>query len=459
MDSDPDLSPLPLFGDIFLDLLATAPSGYQGIVPIVICFLLLCLSAVVSGSEVALFSIKPTDLDALNQSKNKSDKLIARLLTQPRQLLSTILISNSIINVLLVIIASRLIQSQIQLVDLQGELWGIAKQDILEFALITVGVTSLLVLLGEVTPKSLAHQRNLDFARVSCRFLFVARILFWPLVVVLSKSGIWLEKRMVSENTSLNRDEIERAIELSKDSIGDYQSDVSMLKGIVNLGALNVRSTMTPRVDMVGLDWNSDSQEVLSTLLKHKYSRLPVYDSSFDSIKGILYAKDFFAQMKDQVPIENWRTLLHEALFFPETQRIDDALRSMQRERKHMVIVVDEYGGTEGLVTLQDILEEVFGEFKDDVENSSIPFQRIDDKNYVFEAKTTLSDLAKIVDIEESYLLGLARGADTLGGLVLEELGEIPQRGDEVIKDTFKLRILSLDRYRIKRVHLTLLDS
>ena len=459
MDSDPELSPLPILGNILLEQFTTTSFGYHGAVPIVVCFCLLCLSALVSGSEVALFSIKPTDIDTLNQSKNKSDKLIARLLTQPRQLLSTILISNSIINVLLVILATRLIQSQIQFIELHGEIWGIAKQDILEFTLITVGVTSLIVLLGEVTPKSLAHHRNLDFARISCRFLFVARIIFWPLVVGLSRSGIWLEKRMVSENTPLNRDEIERAIELSKDSIGDYQSDVSMLKGIVNLGALTVRSTMTPRLDMVGIDWNSDSQEVLSLLLKHKYSRLPVYDASFDSIKGILYAKDFFAQMKDQVPIEQWQTLLHEALFFPENQRIDDALRSMQRERKHMVIVVDEYGGTEGLVTLQDILEEVFGEFRDDVENSSIDFQRIDDKNYVFEAKTSLSDLAKIVALEESYLLELAGGADTLGGLVLEELGEIPQRGDEVIKETFKLRILSLDRYRIKRVHLTLLDS
>ena len=199
MDSDPDLSPLPLFGDIFLDLLATAPGGYQGIVPIVICFLLLCLSAVVSGSEVALFSIKPTDLDALNQSKNKSDKLIARLLTQPRQLLSTILISNSIINVLLVIIASRLIQSQIQLVDLQGELWGIAKQDILEFALITVGVTSLLVLLGEVTPKSLAHQRNLDFAQSLVDFYLLHAFYSGPLLwcflkVVYGLKKEWFQK-------------------------------------------------------------------------------------------------------------------------------------------------------------------------------------------------------------------------------------------------------------------------
>ncbi|MGB1050505.1 MAG: hemolysin family protein [Chitinophagales bacterium] len=458
MDSDPDLSPTFLMGGSILDLLASAPFDYYGILPIVICCVLLFMSALVSGSEVALFSIKPTTLDALNQSNQKADRLIASLLKKPRELLSTILISNSVINVLLVILASRLIQAQIQQMPIQGTFWGIANQDLVEFAMITLGITSILVLLGEVTPKSLAHQRNLAFARASCRFLAVARVLFWPLVIALSKSGIWLEKRIISDNSSINLDEIERAIELSKDSIGEHQSDVSMLKGIVNLGALTVKNTMTPRLDMVGLDWTLTSKEVLDTLLKHKYSRLPVYEGSLDQIKGILYAKDFFAKMKDQSPPPEWHSLLQNALFLPENQRIDDALRSMQHERKHMAIVIDEYGGTEGLVTLQDILEEVFGEFRDDVENSSIAFQRIDEKNYVFEAKTTLSDVAKIVPLEESYLLELGGGADTLGGLVLEELGEIPQRGDEVIKEAFKLRILSLDRYRIKRVHLTLFD-
>ena len=445
-------------GGSILDLLASAPFDYYGILPIVVCCVLLFMSALVSGSEVALFSIKPTTLDALNQSNQKADRLIASLLKKPRELLSTILISNSVINVLLVILASRLIQAQIQQMPIQGTFWGIANQDLVEFAMITLGITSILVLLGEVTPKSLAHQRNLAFARASCRFLAIARVLFWPLVIALSKSGIWLEKRIISDNSSINLDEIERAIELSKDSIGEHQSDVSMLKGIVNLGALTVKNTMTPRLDMVGLDWTLTSKEVLDTLLKHKYSRLPVYEGSLDQIKGILYAKDFFAKMKDQSPPPEWHSLLQNALFLPENQRIDDALRSMQHERKHMAIVIDEYGGTEGLVTLQDILEEVFGEFRDDVENSSIAFQRIDEKNYVFEAKTTLSDVAKIVPLEESYLLELGGGADTLGGLVLEELGEIPQRGDEVIKEAFKLRILSLDRYRIKRVHLTLFD-
>ena len=445
-------------GGSILDLLASAPFDYYGILPIVVCCVLLFMSALVSGSEVALFSIKPTTLDALNQSNQKADRLIASLLKKPRELLSTILISNSVINVLLVILASRLIQAQIQQMPIQGTFWGIANQDLVEFAMITLGITSILVLLGEVTPKSLAHQRNLAFARASCRFLAVARVLFWPLVIALSKSGIWLEKRIISDNSSINLDEIERAIELSKDSIGEHQSDVSMLKGIVNLGALTVKNTMTPRLDMVGLDWTLTSKEVLDTLLKHKYSRLPVYEGSLDQIKGILYAKDFFAKMKDQSPPPEWHSLLQNALFLPENQRIDDALRSMQHERKHMAIVIDEYGGTEGLVTLQDILEEVFGEFRDDVENSSIAFQRIDEKNYVFEAKTTLSDVAKIVPLEESYLLELGGGADTLGGLVLEELGEIPQRGDEVIKEAFKLRILSLDRYRIKRIHLTLFD-
>ena len=445
-------------GGSILDLLASAPFDYYGILPIIVCCVLLFMSALVSGSEVALFSIKPTTLDALNQSNQKADRLIASLLKKPRELLSTILISNSVINVLLVILASRLIQAQIQQMPIQGTFRGIANQDLVEFAMITLGITSILVLLGEVTPKSLAHQRNLAFARASCRFLAVARVLFWPLVIALSKSGIWLEKRIISDNSSINLDEIERAIELSKDSIGEHQSDVSMLKGIVNLGALTVKNTMTPRLDMVGLDWTLTSKEVLDTLLKHKYSRLPVYEGSLDQIKGILYAKDFFAKMKDQSPPPEWHSLLQNALFLPENQRIDDALRSMQHERKHMAIVIDEYGGTEGLVTLQDILEEVFGEFRDDVENSSIAFQRIDEKNYVFEAKTTLSDVAKIVPLEESYLLELGGGADTLGGLVLEELGEIPQRGDEVIKEAFKLRILSLDRYRIKRVHLTLFD-
>ena len=458
MDLDPESSPSFIVGDITLDLLVYTSYDNYGILSILICCVLLFMSALVSGSEVALFSIKPTDLDAINQSDYKTDRLISKLLKKPRELLSTILISNSIINVLLVILASRLIQAQIHKMPIYGESWGIPNHDLIEFGLITLGITSLLVLLGEVTPKSLAHHRNLAFARASCRFLAVARILFWPLVFMLSKSGIWLEKRMVSENASINLDEIERAIELSKDSIGEHQSDVSMLKGIVNLGALSVKNTMTPRLDMVGLDWTLTSQEVLDTLLEHKYSRLPVYEGSPDKIKGILYAKDFFARMRDQKPPAEWHSLLQKALFLPENQRIDDALRSMQRERKHMVIVIDEYGGTEGLVTLQDILEEVFGEFRDDVENSSIAFQRIDEKNYVFEAKTTLSDVAKIVPLEESYLLELAGGADTLGGLVLEELGEIPQRGDAVIKEAFKLRILSLDRYRIKRVHLTLFD-
>ena len=251
LDSDPELSPSFLVGDVILNFLASAQIDYQGVIPIVICIVLLFLSALVSGSEVALFSIKPTDLDALNQSNHKTDRLIVTLLKKPRELLSTILISNSVINVLLVILASRLIQAQIQQMPIHGDLWGVPKHDLVEFTMITLGITSLLVLLGEVSPKSLAHHRNLAFARASSRFLAVARVVFWPLVVVLSKSGIWLEKRMVSDSASINLDEIERAIELSKDSIGEHQSDVSMLKGIVNLGALTVKNTMTPRLDMV----------------------------------------------------------------------------------------------------------------------------------------------------------------------------------------------------------------
>ena len=184
---------------------------------------------------------------------------------------------------------------------ISGESWGIPNHDLIEFALITLGITSLLVLLGEVTPKSLAHHRNLAFARASCRFLAVARVLFWPLVVVLSKSGIWLEKRMVSDNTSINLDEIERAIELSKDSIGEHQSDVSMLKGIVNLGSSNVKNTMTPRLDGRD-DWTLTSQEVLDTLLEQNILRLPVYEDPLTKSRE-LYAKDFFAKMKDKSPL------------------------------------------------------------------------------------------------------------------------------------------------------------
>jgi putative hemolysin len=402
--------------------------------------ILLILSALISGSEVAFFSMSPKNMEELKENQHPKDKYILELLDRPRFLLSTILISNNLINVSIIIIANFVLSAILP-----------STHHVVQLLVNVVLVTTLLVFFGEVAPKVFATQNNLTLARFTSGFIKLLRTFFYPISWVLVKTGLIVEKKFQERSKEIDIEEIEKAIELSSNN-GSSREDVAILKGIVKFGNTSVRQIMNPRIDIVALDIAQPYNEVMDEVRKSGYSRMPVYNETIDKIEGILYIKDILGHLDEKEDFA-WQKLLREPMFVPETKKIDDLLKEIQESRTHLAIVVDEYGGTSGLVTLEDILEEVIGDIKDEFdEDFEQEFRQLSDDTYLLDGKIALNDLCKILQIDNDTFDEAKGESDTLAGLLLELLGEIPRKGAKISHQNFNFTVLEIERNRIQKV-------
>ena len=423
------------------DLYETTQSIFRGsfdlidITLLVILLFLLLISALISGSEVAYFSLSPTQLENL---KEKGYNKVFRLHRKPNLLLSTILITNNFVNVGIVIISSYLINS---LFDFSGN-------PILGFIIQVILVTFIILLLGEITPKLYANRAQEKMAIFMATPLIFLTYLFRPLSILLIKSTSIISKR-ISKKDSLSIDQLSKALELTEDEEINEEKDI--LEGIVRFSNINAIDIICPRINIIAIDIEESFEQIKNMVIEHGYSRLPVYKDNLDTIEGILYVKDLLAHLKEEANFK-WQSLIRPAYFVPETKKINDLLEEFQVKKVHMAIVVDEYGGTSGIVTLEDILEEIVGDINDEYDEQEETFVRLANNCYIFEASTLLNDFIKIVNAKQNSFEAIEGEADTLAGLILEIKGELPLKNEIIRYNEHKFTILEVDNRRIKKI-------
>lgn len=378
--------------------------------------ILIVFSALISGSEIAFFSLSPMHIKQLRSEKNSSNNLIISLLERPKRLLATILIANNFVNVAIVIISTFIV----------AKLFNLGLYPVLSFVIQVIVVTSLLLIFGEIMPKILASAKPLSFALFMARPLRNLNTVFYPLSNILEKSTLFLDKRIMRKGSQLSMSELSEAIELTSDD-DTPEEDRKILKGIVKFGDIDVKEIMKPRIDVIAVDINTSYSELLKIILEARYSRIPVFTERFDNITGMLYVKDLLPHLNKSPKFE-WAKLLRPAFFVPENKKINDLLQNFQEKKIHLAIVVDEYGGTSGIVTLEDIIEEIVGDISDEFgpEEDEISFTKLDDNNYLFEGKTLLNDFLKVLEIEDKVFDEIKGDSETLAGLILEIEGRIP---------------------------------
>jgi len=434
---DPD-SYLCRLAELFDGVTVYAPS-VGAIVAISLAVLLLFASGFVSASEIAFFSLSPTDLSEIEEEKSSSDKYIKALLADSERLLATILISNNFVNVTIIMLCNYFF----------AEVVDFGTSVILEFLVITVILTFLLLLFGEIMPKIYSAQHTLKFSRFAAPVVSVLKKVFSPLSALLVKSSVIVNKCVAKKNYSISVDDLSQALELTdKDEISE---ESNILEGIIRFGDETAVEVMTPRLDMVDIEINTPFSQVLKCVVDNAYSRMPVYAGSRDNIKGILYIKDLLPHLTKGDNFR-WQTLVRPAYFVPETKMIDDLLRDFQTNKIHIAIVVDEFGGTSGIVTMEDIIEEIVGEINDEYDEEERSYVKINDHTYVFEAKTLLSDFYKILKIDNDVFEEVEGDADTLAGLLLEIKGEFPVLHEKLDYEKFHFEILEMDARRILKV-------
>ena len=404
----------------------------------IVLILLLC-SGFVSASEIAFFSLTPNDRSSIDEEKHPSDKKVAELLDDSERLLATILISNNLVNVAVIIILYFCFDKTID--------FGQAKW--LEFLVMTVLLTFLLLLFGEVIPKIYSSQHALAFCRFAAPKLQILSKIFWPLSKLLIRSKVITNRLVNHDEDLLTVDDLEKAMELTDKK--DIAEESNMLKGIIRFGGEMAKEIMTSRVDIVDLDIKASFKDVLACIVSNNYSRIPVYQDTQDNIKGVLYIKDLLPHLGKPQGFR-WQTLIRPAYFVPETKMIDDLLRDFQRDKVHMAVLVDEFGGTSGIVTMEDILEEIVGEINDEYDDEEKPYQRLNQNTYIFEAKTLMSDFTKIIGLDDSYFETVEGEAETLAGLLLEIKGEFPVQGERIEYKRFTFDVLEVDQRRIVKV-------
>jgi gliding motility-associated protein GldE len=419
------------------------PVGFGEIFSAVLACLLLIASGFASGSEIAFFSLSPNDLSDLDDEKNKSDLYIKRLLNESERTLATVLIANNLINVTIIMLCNFFFAS---LFDFGDAKW-------LEFVVVTILLTFLLLLFGEIMPKVYCGQHALAVCRLFAPIISVLSRLFYPLSSILIRSGVLAEKVVQKENHVLSVDDLEQALELTDKE--ELKEEKNMLEGIVRFGDETAKEVMTSRQDIVDLNFHSIFPDVIKCIVENNYSRIPVYQDSIDNVRGILYIKDLLPHLGKPATFR-WQSLIRPPYFVPETKKIDDLLRDFQENKVHIAIVVDEFGGTSGLITLEDILEEIVGEINDEYDEDEKNFVRLNANTYLFEGKTLLADFYRILKIDDEVFKAVEGDADTLAGLLLELKGDFPQEHESFVYERFKFEIVELDGHRISKIKVIL---
>ena len=425
----------------FSSYISVNPIDVNVVVAILLVILLLLLSGFASASEIAFFSLSPTDVESLDPDKSSSDKLIELLRDDSERTLATVLITNNLVNVAVIMLCNYIFGSLFTF----GAEW-------LQFLCVTILLTFLLLLFGEIIPKVYSRRRPLAFCRKAVKGIMFFRRLFWPIETILLKSGAFAEKVIQKENRQLSVDELEQALELTdKEEIKDEQS---MLQGIIRFGDETAKEIMTSRQDIVDLDIRCSYDTVLKCIVENNYSRIPVYQDNQDNIRGVLYIKDLLPHLSKGANFR-WQSLIRPPYFVPETKKIDDLLRDFQENKVHIAIVVDEFGGTSGIVTLEDILEEIVGEINDEFDEDERNYTKLASNTYLFEGKMLLKDFLKILNLPDDEFDDIEGDADSLAGLLLEIKGDFPAVHEVLIYKDYKFEVLEIEERRISKVKVT----
>ena len=437
MDPDAYLCQL---ANVFNGISVHSPT-ISAIIAIVLAGLLLLVSGFASASEIAFFSLSPSDLSAIDEKKHPSDEKIRKLLDDTERLLATILITNNFVNVTIIMLCNFFFMSVFEF-----------HSPIAEFLILTVILTFLLLLFGEIMPKIYSAQKTLAFCRFSAPGIWMFRSLFYPVASMLVRSTSFLNKHFARKNHNISVDELSHALELTDKA--ELKEENNILEGIIRFGGETAKEVMTSRLDVVDLDIRTPFKDVLQCIIENAYSRIPIYSENRDNIKGILYIKDLLPHL-NKVDFR-WQSLIRPAYFVPETKMIDDLLRDFQANKIHIAIVVDEFGGTSGIVTMEDIIEEIVGEIHDEYDDEERTYAVLNDHTWVFEAKTQLTDFYKITKVDEEVFDEVAGDSDTLAGLLLELKGEFPALHEKVTYDHYEFEVLEMDNRRILKVKFTI---
>ncbi|MBL85115.1 MAG: magnesium/cobalt efflux protein [Winogradskyella sp.] len=417
------------------------------ITSIILLVILLACSALISGAEVALFSLTKSNIDEGLENKSVNMQIIANLLERPKKLLATILVANNFINIAIVLLFAFI-----------GEtLFKDVTNTIMRFLLEVVSATFLILLFGEIIPKIYASRNSVKFASFMARPLRVLDVIFSPISLPMRYTTLKIQERFGKQRSNLSVDQLSQALELTNNE-DTTQEEQKLLQGIVSFGNTDTKQVMRPRMDLFALNIDTPFETIIKEIVDNGYSRIPVYEESIDDVKGVLYVKDLLPHLNKKK--FNWTTLLREPFFVPENKKLDDLMVEFQTKKVHLAVVVDEYGGTSGLVSLEDIIEEIVGDISDEYDDEDLVFTKLDDNNYSFEGKTPLKDVYKILDLEDNEAENFENRkgeAETLAGFVLEISGGFPRVGSKINFKNYVFTIEALERKRIKQIKLTVL--
>jgi putative hemolysin len=441
------LDPGEPHSSIYLDLLLW---NFNVLIGIFIMLILLLLSALISGSEVAYYSLSPQDKKTLEEDTSKSSQRVLELLKKPKTLLATILIGNNLVNVAIIILSSLLMK---MLFNFEGS-------ELLGFIIQVVAVTLIILMVGEISPKVYATKNAMRLALIMGSALTFMSKLFYPLARVLVVGTRKIDQRAKEQNDSGNfitADELNHALELTTDNTTGAD-EKRILSGIVKFGSTEVRQVMTPRIDVICFDTKTTYKQLQTEIVEHGFSRIPIFEDSFDNVVGILYVKDLLNHLHAPDDFD-WKPLLRNPSFVTENKKLDDLLREFQDDKNHMAVVVDEYGGSSGVISLEDIIEEIVGEISDEFDDEELIYTKIDENNYVFEGKAALIDVYRVLDITGEKFEAAKGDSDSLAGFILELTGKIPQKNERIRFEHYLFTIEAADKRRVKRVKVTIQEE
>jgi gliding motility-associated protein GldE len=406
-------------------------------------FALLFCSAIISGAEVALFSLSQKDIDDSTQENNSKGKILTDLLNRPKKLLATLLVANNFINIGVVIIFSFI----------GGSLFSSVHSPVIKFILEVLVVTFLLLLFGEVLPKVYASRNNVKFAQFIALPISILDTVLSPISVPMRSTTVYLHNKLGKQKTNFSVDQLSQALELTS-SDDTSSEEQKILEGIVTFGNTDTKQVMSPRIDVFALEITETFVDICPKIIEKGYSRIPVYRDNIDQIEGVLFVKDLLPYINKKE--FNWTSLIKEPFFVPENKKLDNLLKDFQNMKSHLAIVVDEYGGTSGLVSLEDVIEEIVGDISDEFDDEDVNFSQLDEKNFIFEGKINLKDFYRIVEVDEDFFESKKGEAETLAGFLLEIVGNFPKKGQKITYGNCTFKVESVDNKRIKQIKVTL---
>jgi putative hemolysin len=406
-------------------------------------FILLFCSAIVSGAEVALFSLSQKDIDETIQDNASKGKIISQLLEKPKKLLATLLVANNFINIGVVILFSFV----------GKDLFAAITSPVLKFVLEVILVTFLLLLFGEVLPKVYASRNNVKFVKLIAYPISGLDKVLSPVSLPMRSATIYLQNKLGKQKTNFSVDQLSQALELTATDETSTEEQ-KILEGIVSFGNTDTKQVMSPRIDVFALEITEPFEAICPKIIEKGFSRIPVYRDNIDQIEGVLFVKDLLPYINS---VEfDWTALIREPFFVPENKKLDNLLKDFQSMKSHLAIVVDEYGGTSGLVSLEDVIEEIVGDISDEFDDEPVNYSQIDDKNYIFEGKINLKDFYRIIEVDEDLFEDRKGEAETLAGFILEILGNFPKKGQKIVFENCTFVIESVDQKRVKQIKVTI---